>query len=251
MTITQGAQLAMTQLMATLPVAEIFGPTFQGEGRSAGQLAAFIRLGGCNLTCRACDTPYTWDGHRFDLRTEITTRTVTEIMERLPGAPLVVLTGGEPTLYRTRPAMTDLLTRLTGAGHTVEVETNGTIVPVPMTGYPGVTFNVSPKLAGPMSDDPDPARLVPAALEFYADLARHGQATVKIVVCDEVSAMQAVTLTDAYRIPRQAVWLMPEGITPDTVIDHARQVADTALALGVNLSLRQQILLWPDQTRGR
>lgn len=235
----------------TLPVSEVFGPTFQGEGPSAGRLAAFVRLGGCNLTCHGCDTPYTWDGHRFDLRAEITPRTVAEIIERLPATPLVVITGGEPTLYRNRPAMRDLLTRLILAGHSIEVETNGTILPAPMSGHLGVRFNVSPKLAGPMSGDDEADRLVPEVLEFYADLARHHRAIFKVVVNDAVSAVQAVTLTDTYRVPREAVWLMPEGTTPVHVLTHAREIADTALAFGVNLSLRQHILLWPDQDRGR
>ena len=57
--------------MDDLVVAEIFGPTWQGEGPSAGQVAAFVRLGLCNLTCAWCDTAYTWDRSRFDLRAEL------------------------------------------------------------------------------------------------------------------------------------------------------------------------------------
>jgi 7-carboxy-7-deazaguanine synthase len=44
-----------------LLVSEISGPTLQGEVPSAWQAAAFVRLGGCNLSCRWCDTAYTWD----------------------------------------------------------------------------------------------------------------------------------------------------------------------------------------------
>ena len=43
----------------TLVVAEVFGPTVQGEGPSAGRRASFIRLGGCNLHCDWCDTKFT------------------------------------------------------------------------------------------------------------------------------------------------------------------------------------------------
>jgi 7-carboxy-7-deazaguanine synthase len=34
-----------------LILAEQFGPTVQGEGPSAGQLAVFVRLSRCNLSC--------------------------------------------------------------------------------------------------------------------------------------------------------------------------------------------------------
>ena len=49
----------------TLRVAEVFGPTFQGEGPSAGRRAAFIRLSGCGVGCTWCDEPQTWDWSRF------------------------------------------------------------------------------------------------------------------------------------------------------------------------------------------
>ena len=42
---------AATRPAMTLLVAEIFGPTFQGEGFSLGRRAAFVRLGRCNLDC--------------------------------------------------------------------------------------------------------------------------------------------------------------------------------------------------------
>jgi 7-carboxy-7-deazaguanine synthase len=41
-----------------------FGPTFQGEGPSAGRRALFIRLSHCNLSCPGCDTPESWDWSR-------------------------------------------------------------------------------------------------------------------------------------------------------------------------------------------
>ena len=39
-----------------LPVLEIFGPTFQGEGRAIGQKTMFVRTAGCDYHCDWCDS---------------------------------------------------------------------------------------------------------------------------------------------------------------------------------------------------
>ncbi|HHK7228110.1 TPA: hypothetical protein ACQXLV_002143, partial [Streptococcus pneumoniae] len=52
-----------------LPVSEVFGPTIQGEGPHAGRTCHFIRLGGCNLSCSWCDTPYSTGQHGIPLST--------------------------------------------------------------------------------------------------------------------------------------------------------------------------------------
>jgi 7-carboxy-7-deazaguanine synthase len=238
-----------------LPVAEIFGPTFQGEGRSAGQLASFVRLGGCNLTCNRCDTKYTWDASQYDLRRELTNMTAARIMEALPVAPLTVLTGGEPLLYRDRSAFDNLIAALTSVGR-VEIETNGTLPPTPfLLRHKAVGFNVSPKLSGPMSLDPQARRLVPDVLRQWAALTRsrmgEPRTIFKIVVGGVADVTTAVDLADEYGVPRRALWLMPEGTRPDTTLTTAQQVADAVLAAGANLTLRQHVLLWPGAERGR
>lgn len=235
----------------TLPVSEVFGPTFQGEGPSTGRLAAFVRLGGCNLTCDRCDTPYTWDARRFNLRAELTPMTPLDIVSKLPAAPLVVISGGEPTLYQDQPPMAELL-GLLAFSRDVEIETNGTRSPsVELTQWATVTFNVSPKLDGPMSIDPVEKRLVPAALDAYAELAAMNRAIFKFVVRQRRDVDTVTGLVNRYRIPTTAVWCMPEGTESDTVLNVAQRLADTVLDAGYNLTLRQHVLLWPGVERGR
>lgn len=47
---------AKTATDPTIPIAEIFGSTLQGEGALAGRPTYFLRVGGCDYKCVWCDT---------------------------------------------------------------------------------------------------------------------------------------------------------------------------------------------------
>lgn len=235
--------------VATLPVAEVFGPTFQGEGPSTGQLAYFVRFGHCNLSCSWCDTPYTWDESRFDLDAEITERPVLELVDAATASPaqLVVLTGGEPLLQGRKPAFADLVDRLRMDGRRIEIETNGTIPPPDHLGE-GVRFNVSPKLGNAgMRADQTLRRL---ALTRFTDLAREGRAVFKFVVTGPDDLIEVSSIVRTWGIPDASIWVMPEGVTGDQVLARARLLADPVLNLGWNLTVRMHTLIWGDE-RGR
>ncbi len=97
-------------------VSEIFY-SIQGEGVRAGRPCAFVRLAGCNLRCRWCDTKYAWEGGR-----EIS---ADDILARIAdyNCPLVEVTGGEPLI---QDGTAGLLARLCDAGYETLLETNGT-----------------------------------------------------------------------------------------------------------------------------
>jgi 7-carboxy-7-deazaguanine synthase len=97
--------------------------TIQGEGPLCGMPAVFIRLAGCNLQCPACDTSYTDGRVTRDIR-DITAK-VRDLTYHLEYRPLVVITGGEPF----RQNISKLVDKLIEAGHTVQIETNGTLPP--------------------------------------------------------------------------------------------------------------------------
>lgn len=214
-----------------LYVSEVFGPTIQGEGPSVGQRAGFVRLGGCNLACVWCDTPYTWDARRYDLRAGIRPQSVAEILAVLDrmAVPLVVITGGEP-LLQTR-ALTPLVAALGQRGMRVEVETNGTRPP---PGWPhvAVTFNVSPKLAH-SGNAPARAALAPG---WVAD----PRARFKFV-CRTAADLTAVT---AYGVPAGRTWVMPEGVDTAAVRRGLRWLVPAALARGWNVTDRLHVHVW-------
>lgn len=99
-----------------LQVSEIFH-SIQGESTRAGSLCVFVRLTGCNLRCRWCDTEYAFHGGER--------RSVDEVAETVAGfgSRLVEITGGEPMLQA--PAVVELAQRLLERGLTVMIETSG------------------------------------------------------------------------------------------------------------------------------
>jgi organic radical activating enzyme len=119
------------------PAAEIFS-SFQGEGLLVGERQLFLRLRGCNLNCRFCDTPDARDSGRCRIQTApdrpdsvavdnpITVDRVIEAFGALDVPPglhhSVSLTGGEPLVQAEFIAA--LLPRLTWP---VMLETNGTL----------------------------------------------------------------------------------------------------------------------------
>jgi 7-carboxy-7-deazaguanine synthase len=232
----------------TLVAAEVFGPTIQGEGPSAGRRCGFIRLGGCNLHCSWCDTPYTWDASRFDLHAELTRRPITDLAAAAlaGGTRMTVITGGEPLLHQSQQAWLPLLDLLLDSGaDTIEVETNGTQTPTPETTARVTRFNVSPKLAH--AGDPASLRIAPDAL---AALRGTGKAIFKFVCRDPGDVTETAVFAARHQIPPRLVWIMPEGITAQVLSARAKALADPAIACGFNLTTRLHVLAWGDE-RGR
>ena len=95
-----------------------FYKSIQGESSYAGLPCSFIRLSGCPLRCRWCDTVYGFKGGE--------TLSIDEILEKVEelDVPLVELTGGEPL---AQDNAIDLLKSLCEKGYTVLLETSGSI----------------------------------------------------------------------------------------------------------------------------
>jgi organic radical activating enzyme len=77
-----------------LPVMEHFY-TLQGEGMHSGKAAYFIRVGGCDVGCHWCDVKESWNAHLHPLME------MEPLLEQAIQNPsgVVVITGGEPSLY--------------------------------------------------------------------------------------------------------------------------------------------------------
>ncbi len=220
--------------MKQLLVNEIFGPTVQGEGASSGQQAAFVRLGGCNLTCTWCDTPYTWDAKRYDLHAENTKLTVEQIVAQLPDVPLIVISGGEPLLQAT--ALEHLCTTLIDLEYRIEIETNGTQLPMNQDTH--IQYNVSPKLAH--AGDPIEKRITPALFEYVRD----PNAIFKFVVTDKKDLNEVQQIATAHGIEPYRVWIMPEGVDRRVLEQRLMEISSASIERGYNVTGRLHIQMF-------
>lgn len=232
-----------TRRMGRLLVAEIFGPTFQGEGSSTGQIAAFVRLSRCQFACTWCDTAYTWDRNRYDLKAESRRMSQSEVWDAVRAIPacLVVITGGEPLLQQDR--LIWLADMCRSAKRRVEIETNGAVRP--SHGITGAArqFNVGLKLAN--SGMPECRRIREEAVRAFVS---SGKAVWKFVVTGPGDLAEIAYLQRRFGL--DPIWVMPEGTTSEQILHRMRDLAGPVLERGWNLTPRLHTLLWGD-ARGR
>lgn len=226
-----------------LALTEVFS-TLQGEGPAAGKPSTFVRFGGCNLSCSWCDSAFTWDAKRFNLREQITRRPVADVLAACT-EPIVVLTGGEPLLHQDSDDFASLIRGLVAAGRQIHLETNGTIAPNPRMQASVTLAAVSPKLDHAKAGDRtgvDP--FVPEVLEVWARLAQQGRAFAKYVVQTESDCLAAVGQARAVGFLDRDIWLMPEGEDVTVLQNRWHMVCEAAMALGVNATHRLHVLAW-------
>ena len=101
----------------TLRLTEVFF-SLQGETSRTGLPTVFVRLAGCPLRCRWCDTPYSFQGGE--------TVSLEALLARVAayGVPTVCVTGGEPLAQKN---CLPLLSALCDAGYSVSLETSGAL----------------------------------------------------------------------------------------------------------------------------
>lgn len=170
----------------TYPVMEHFH-TLQGEGVYTGKSAYFIRLAGCDVGCSWCDVKESWD------RDAHPDRTLEELVQaaQTSGAPIAVITGGEPLLHQLYP----LTSALRAAGLRVHLETSGSS---PLTGdFDWITLS--------------PKRFKAPVAEIYAHVNE-----LKIIVVNQKDFEWAQM--HAARCPEHTVLLLqPEWDSPQSL----------------------------------
>ncbi|HAK97638.1 MAG TPA: 7-carboxy-7-deazaguanine synthase QueE [Planctomycetes bacterium] len=210
-----------------LNVIEVFR-SIQGETTLAGRPSCFIRLAGCNLDCRWCDTRYAREAGRA--------RALDDLIAAVDGGPRrVCITGGEPLLQEETPA---LVRALLDGGRLVAVETNGSLPIDAIDARASRMVDLKPPSSG------ETERMHWPNLELLTP-----RDEVKIVIAGRDDyAWAAALLARDRRLARCTVNLSPvQGAL--AAAELAEWILDDGLDVRLNVQLHK--VLWPGAARGR
>ncbi|NET23777.1 MAG: radical SAM protein [Okeania sp. SIO1H5] len=224
-----------------LRVSEIYC-SVQGESTHAGRVCTFVRLAGCPLRCRYCDTPYALtvrDGEPYSQA---------QIIQEVQQFPthLVEITGGEPLMQR---AAIGLMHQLAELGFEVLVETSGAYE------LPEVSDSITWILdvKGPCSGEMD--RMV---WNNLAQLRPHDE--VKFVIHNRDEYSWALEQVAKYGLESCKVLFSPvqpnfEAIGNNSPLNEGlspAQLAEWMVSDGVSarLQLQQHKWIWEPKARG-
>ena len=181
--------MSLTRKQQLLRTTEIFY-SLQGEGRFAGLPTVFVRLTGCPLRCKYCDTAYAFTGgDSLDL-----SAVLNKVKSFAPAA--VCVTGGEPL---SQPACLSLLTALCDLNLNVSLETSGALAIDKCDQRVTVVLDVK----------------TPASGEHERNLWSNFQCLrkqdmLKFVICDRDDYLWSKQVINNYQLTEKAeIWLSP------------------------------------------
>ena len=200
--------------MTRLRIAEIFGPTIQGEGALIGEPTVFVRAGGCDYRCSWCDSLHAVDSAYRETWAAMDSAEIWAEVQRLSGGrPLTVsISGGNPAIQDFGP----LIGMGREAGYRFACETQGSVARDWFGSLDVLVLSPKPPSSGEV---PDWAR--------FADCLAAGQGAarvLKIVVFDEADYLWARAVAD--RWPDLPLYLQPGN--PDS--DPATPIQPQAVA---------------------
>ena len=215
--------------------------SLQGEGFLSGVPSVFVRLVGCPLRCKWCDTKYGWDqmaGLYYSIDKIV--RTV-----RQWPCEFVVITGGEPMINSDLP---ELVQKLKKSGKHITIETAG-IAFIP--DMPCDLMSISPKLS---NSTPAESKLAAIHEDSRLDIAVLGELIdnykyqLKFVVNSQADLQEIQqTVEEIGDVNSEKVMLMPQAKTRDELLAKSPMVAGLCKSTGFTFCHRLQILLWNNQ----
>ena len=237
--------------------------SLQGEGRTMGIPAIFLRLTGCNLMCGGygvekdaslrdgatwiCDTIAVWikgTTYNFDELT-VLLNTQLDFVKRLNDGVHLVITGGEPLLQQQRiVAYLEFLEKEYSCKPILEIETNATFLPIPELDSRVDYWNTSPKLKN--SGMPDKERIEPEVLSFFSQNSR---TMYKFVISEKADWDEIKTdfIEKGFATKEQLV-LMPAADSLENLLKKNQLVAEICIQNQIRMCTRLHVEIWNQLT---
>ncbi|MBN1392047.1 MAG: 7-carboxy-7-deazaguanine synthase QueE [Sedimentisphaerales bacterium] len=213
-----------------MKIVEIFY-SLQGEGFLAGVPSMFVRLAGCPLRCKWCDTKYAWDERSGK---DYSIEDVCEEIQKWK-SKYVVITGGEPMINRDLP---ELVQKLKSLGKHITIETAG-IAFVPSLACD--LMSISPKLSN--AESTPEATILRKLIDNY-------KYQLKFVVESEGDLAEIhQTIKNIGNVDCDKVMLMPQAATREELLGKSPMTAEMCRQTGFAFCQRLHVLLW-DNKRG-
>jgi len=204
-----------------------------GECKTKGVPTVFVRLVGCNLRCRWCDSRYAYGGKKFKASPTRLFRIVEKVSSSFTHPKHILLTGGEPLLQmREVIQFIELLDPLL----TVEIETNGS-VPIKMLlasiTHPNVIITMDYKLASSRME----AKMI---MENFAALRPEDQ--LKFCVATKKDLRQMRDVISQIPTCRASMWCSP--VSKDRAFLQEVEQFIFEHKLFVSMSIQQHKIIW-------
>jgi 7-carboxy-7-deazaguanine synthase len=258
--------------MNKLPIIELFH-SIQGEGEFSGVPSIFIRVTGCNLRCvfknSICDTEYTSfnPGKPIFADMDELEDAIRSIKNQYPNTNHLVITGGEPMLYKQ--GIKELLARLRDLYFVVTMETNGTlgIIEELFDDFNYINlYSVSPKLSTSVDkngfflnkekiEQHNKTRIQFDKLAQFFTHPHRSDVQLKFVYSGEESVKEIKEIIEILNckedfncnIKPYHIMLMPEGTTTEQLKNNQEECANVCIREGWRFCDRLHIRIWEDK----
>jgi organic radical activating enzyme len=237
-----------------LAVSEVFY-SIQGEGKTTGIPAVFVRLAGCNLMCGGKGTEKdgklhdgaTWRCDSIEVWIKGKSKPYDEILpndckEAIKNGANIIITGGEPMLQQKN--ISGFIEYITNELHPfpfIEIETNGTVMPNEKMFDLVSQWNVSPKLnnSGMLKED----RIKIDVLKKI----RNYDCQFKFVVSN-VNDWEEIKEDYLPFLDKSYITLMPAGSNQEELLTTKELVAEICKQNYIRLTNRIHIDIWNKKT---
>jgi 7-carboxy-7-deazaguanine synthase len=212
-----------------LRITEIF-LSVQGESSHAGRPCAFVRLTGCPMRCRWCDSEYTFTGG--------TKISFADIFARLKeyNCNLVEITGGDPLAQKN---VYPFISKLLDGGYEVLIETGGFFSIENVDRRAKIILDVKCPASGE------------AERNYWANLEilDKEKDEIKFVIADSNDWEFAREIIEKYDLQNRAKEIL---ISPIFGIENLQQIAETVANsnLKVRLNLQLHKYIWGKDVHG-